>query len=149
MKVDQINRIVVHSPTWVGDAVMSLPALHALRRIFPKAHITVASRPGTSDIFIESNSVDEVLVHDYSSVLSTFAQASEWRRRQFDLAVLLQNAFVAAATAFLARVPMRIGYATDRRSSLLTSPLPLPAWKDELHESLYYLNIVAELERIV
>lgn len=149
MRVDQINRIVVRAPTWVGDAVMSLPALHALRRTFPNAHITVASRPGTSDIFIESNSVDDVLIQDRTSFLSTLAQVSEWKGRQFDLAVLFQNAFAAAATAFFVRVPMRIGYATDRRGRLLTNALPLPAWKDERHESFYYLNIVAELEQIV
>src|SRR2546430_8989776 len=128
---------------------MSLPALHALRQVFPKAHITVASRRGTSDIFIESNFVDDVLIQDRTNLLSIFRQVSEWKRRQFDLAVLFQNAFAAAATAFLARVPVRIGYATDRRSRLLTTALPLPAWKDERHESFYYLNIVAELERIV
>src|SRR5438552_8193497 len=128
---------------------MSLPALHALRRIFPQAHITVAARRGTSDIFIESNSVDDVLIQDRSGVFSILSNASEWKRRQFDLAILFQNAFAAAATAFFARVPVRIGYATDRRARLLTTALPLPVWKDERHESFFYLNIVVELERIV
>jgi len=145
----QIKRIVVHSPTWVGDAVMSLPALHALRRICPTAHITVASRAGTADIFIESNSVDDVLIQGRSGLFSTLSNANEWKRKQFDLAVLFQNAFAAAATAFFARAPMRIGYATDRRARLLTTALPLPVWKNERHESFYYLNIVAEFERIV
>src|SRR5258707_8484620 len=149
IRMSEINRIVVHSPTWVGDAVMSLPALHALRQVFPKAHITVASRRGTSDIFIESNSVDDVLIQERSGLLSTLSNASEWKRRQFDLAVLFQNAFAAAATAFFARVPMRIGYGTDRRARLLTTALPLPVWKNERHESSYYLNIVTEFERIV
>jgi heptosyltransferase-2 len=146
---DQIKRIVVHSPTWVGDAVMSLPALHALRRICPTAHITVASRLGTADIFIESNSVDDVLIQERTNLLSISRQVREWKRRQFDLAVLFQNAFAAAATAFFARVPMRIGYATDRRARLLTTALPLPVWKNERHESFYYLNIVTEFDRIV
>src|SRR5437763_14692656 len=84
---DQIKRIIVHAPSWVGDAVMSLPALHALRQIFPTAHVTVASRPGTSDIFIESDLVDDVLIQDRSRLFSTVGQAGEWRRRQFDLAV--------------------------------------------------------------
>ena len=50
-------------------------------------------------------------------------------------------------TAWLARVPLRAGYHTDRRGSLLTTAIPLPAWKDVRHESFYYLNIVGELER--
>ncbi|MFN2579193.1 MAG: lipopolysaccharide heptosyltransferase II [Pyrinomonadaceae bacterium] len=145
----QINRIVVRAPTWVGDAVMSLPALNSLRRTFPKALITVATRPGTADIFIESKCIDDVLIQERTTLLSTFAQVGEWKRRQFDIAVLFQNALAAATIAFLARVPVRIGYATDGRRPLLTAALSLPAWKNERHESFYYLNIVAELERIV
>jgi heptosyltransferase-2 len=93
--------------------------------------------------------VDDVLIQERSGLLSTLSNASEWKRRQFDLAVLFQNAFAAAATAFFARVPMRIGYATDRRARLLTTALPLPVWKNERHESFYYLNIITELDRIL
>jgi lipopolysaccharide heptosyltransferase II len=142
----EIKRIVVRTPTWVGDAVMSLPALHELRRIFPAAHITLACYPGTADIFIESEFANEVLVAERGT-LSVLKNAQEWRRRRFDLALLFQNAFAAAMTAWLAGVPLRIGYDTDRRGSLLTNAIPLPVWKDERHESFYYLNIVAELER--
>lgn len=143
----EIKRIVVRTPTWVGDAVMSVPALRELRRIFPHAHITLASPPGTADIFIDADFADDVLVSE-RRVLSAFHDAREWRRRQFDLAVLLQNAFAAAATAFLARVPKRVGYNADRRGMLLTNSLSMPDWRSTRHESFYYLNIVAELERI-
>jgi heptosyltransferase-2 len=61
----------------------------------------------------------------------------------------LQNAFEAAAIAFLARVPRRIGYDADRRGKLLTQAIPSPAWKDGRHEIFYYLNLVAELERLL
>src|SRR5205807_6255574 len=123
--------------------------LHELRRIFPESHITVAAPPGTADIFIDSDSLNEVMVQSRGGLLSTFSQAREWRKRQFDLAVIFQNSFGSAAVASLARVPMRIGYATDRRSFLLTHPLPVPEWKDQRHESSYYLNIIAELERLL
>lgn len=142
----EIRRIVVRTPTWVGDAVMSLPAIYELRRIFPAAHITLACHPGTADIFIESDHVDEVLVSRRGN-LSVIRNARAWRRRRFDLAVLFQNAFAAAATAWLAGVPLRAGYNTDRRGVLLTTAIPLPEWKDERHESFYYLNIVAEFKR--
>ena len=143
-----IRRIIVRSPTWVGDAVMSLPALHELRRIFPEAHIAVAAPPGTADIFIDSDSLNEVIVQPRGGLMSTFSRGREWRKQQFDLAVIFQNSFGSAAVASLARVPRRIGYATDRRSFLLTHPLSVPDWKDRRHESFYYLNIAAELERL-
>jgi len=136
---------VVRSPTWVGDAVMSIAALRELRRLLPGSHITVAAPSGTADIFIEADFVDDVLV-----VESGFWTAlRQLRRGKFDLALLFQNAFAAASLAFAARIPFRIGYDTDRRGFLLTSALPVPPWKNERHESSYYLNIVSELERLI
>jgi len=128
---------------------MTAPALRELRRVLPYAHITLVSRPGTADVFIDADFVDEVLVYDRKGLGSAWNQVREWGRRRFDLALLFQNAFEAAAIAFLARVPRRIGYDADRRGKLLTNPIPLPAWKDERHEIFYYLNLVAELERLL
>jgi heptosyltransferase-2 len=147
LQQDQIKRVVVRLPNWLGDVVMAVPALRELRRMLPDAHVAVVSRPATADIFIDADYVDEVLVYDRAGSTSAWNQANEWRRRKFDLAVLFQNAFEAAAIAFLSRVPARIAYATERRGALLTHPLPSPDWKDARHQSYYYLNIVAELER--
>lgn len=149
LQPNQIRNIVVRGPNWVGDAVMSVPALRELRRVFRNAHITVIARPGTADVFTNGDFIDEVLIYDRSGVVSFWKQVRVWRRRQFDLAVLLQNAFEAALIAYLARIPMRVGYDTDRRSFLLTNPLPQPKWKNQRHESFYYLNVVAEVERLL
>jgi heptosyltransferase-2 len=141
----QVGRIVVRAPTWVGDAVMSLPALRALRELLPGSNITVAAAPGTADIFSEADFIDAVLINE-SGFLPSVRQL---RHGKFDLALLFQNAFAAALSVFAARIQFRIGYETDRRGFLLTSPIPVPAWKNEKHESLYYLNIVSELQRLV
>jgi len=143
---DKIKRIVVRTPNWVGDAVMSIPALRELRRLFPAAQITLAAPSGTSDIFLDADFADDILKTERGG-LGTFSNAREWRRRHFDLAVLFQNAFAAAATAFFARIPRRVGYESERRSALLTTSISMPVWRDERHESFYYLNIIAELER--
>lgn len=140
---------MVRAPNWVGDAVISVPALRELRRLLPLAHITMAVRPGTADIFIGADFVDDVLIYERASIASAWEQVRQWRPRRFDLAVLLQNAFEAALITSLARVPMRVGYATEWRGFLLTNPLPLPEWKDERHESFYYLNVISELERLL
>lgn len=149
LKLNSINRVVVRIPNWVGDAVMAVPALRELRQLLPQSHITVVARPGAADILIEADFVDDVLVYDRLGLASAWSQAREWRRRKFDLALLFQNAFEAAVIAFLAGVSNRIGYQTERRGFLLTHSLPLPVWKNKRHESFYYLNIVAELERLV
>jgi heptosyltransferase-2 len=149
LKPEEIKRVVVRLPNWLGDVVMSVPALRELRRIAPTAHITLVSRPGTADVFIDADFADEVLTYTRKGWTSAWNQAREWQRRRFDVAVIFQNAFEAAAIAFLARVRTRIGYTAERRGALLTHQLPLPSWKNERHESFYYLNVVAELERLI
>ena len=145
MRPYDIGRVVVRAPTWVGDAVMSVPALRELRELLPATNITVAAQPGTAEVFLDADFVDHVML-----IEPTFlASVGQLRCGKFDLALLFQNAFAAAARAFVARIRFRIGYATDRRAQLLTTALPPPAWKDERHESYYYLNIVAELERML
>jgi heptosyltransferase-2 len=148
-QIDNIRRVVVRAPNWVGDAVMSVPALRELRRVLPDARITLVARPGPSDIFLDADFVDDVSMYERAGMASVWKQVRQWRRQRFDLAVLLQNAFEAALISSLARVPMRVGYNTERRGFLLTNSLPLPEWKDERHESFYYLNIVDELQRIL
>jgi len=148
-ELSEIKRVVVRAPNWVGDAVMSIPALRELRRLLPDAHITLVARPGTADIFLDADFIDDVVIYKRSGIPSVWEQVRQWRRQQFDLAVLLQNAFEAALIASLARVPMRVGYNTERRGFLLTTPLRLPDWKDQRHESFYYLNIVSELESLL
>lgn len=143
----EIKRVVVRGTNWVGDSMMTIPALRALRRILPGAAITLAIRPGAQGIFSEVDFIDDVMVYDRRSAFSVFGQVREWRRRQFDLAVLFQNAFEAALIPFLAGVPIRLGYATESRHAMLTHPLPLPDWRSSKHEVFYYLYLITALEQ--
>jgi len=149
VQAESIKRVVVRGTNWVGDSVMTVPALRAVRRVLPHAHITLVIRPGTKGIFSEAGFIDDVLVYDRKGVMSVFGQVREWKRRQFDLAVLFQNAFEAALIAFLAGVPVRLGYATESRQALLTHPLPLPDWRSSKHEVFYYLYLVTALEQML
>src|SRR5919107_391166 len=149
VQAESIERVVVRGTNWVGDSVMTVPALRALRRVLPHAHITLVIRPGTKGIFSEADFIDEVLVYDRKGPLSVLGQMREWRRRQFDLAVLFQNAFEAALIPFLAGVPLRLGYATESRQALLTHPLALPDWRSSRHEVFYYLYLVTALEQML
>jgi len=148
-QIDTIHRIVVRAPNWLGDAVMCVAALRELRRLFPSALITVVARPGTTEIFADADFLDEVIAYERRGLRSVWQQARDWKNRRFDLALLFQNAFEAAAIAFLARVPLRFGYGTERRGFLLTHAIETPAWKDERHEIFYYLNLIAELENLL
>jgi heptosyltransferase-2 len=146
---DQIERIVVRGTNWVGDAVMTVPALRQLRRLYPNAHLTLATRSSAAGLFADADFLDALQVHDGSGLRSVVQQVRQWRKGNFDLAVLFPNSLETALVASLARVPLRIGYATEGRHALLTHPLALPEWRSSKHEVFYYLNIVAQLEWLI
>jgi heptosyltransferase-2 len=139
-------------PNWVGDAVMAVPALRELRRIFADAQITLVARPWVAGLFEGEGLADDLIpVPDgrgLARAASNFGRQTRLlRSRRFDLAVLLQNAFGAALLARLAGVKTIAGYATDRRGPLLDLAIPFePNYKSN-HQVRYYLNIAAELER--
>jgi heptosyltransferase-2 len=141
-----IDRIVVRGANWVGDAVMTIPALRELRRLFPSAHLTLATRAWAKGLFAGADFIDALQVHEGSGLRSVVKQVRQWREGNFDLAVIFPNSLETALVASLARVPLRIGYATEGRQKLLTHPLTLPEWRGSKHEVFYYLKIVAELE---
>lgn len=140
------QRIVVRGTNWVGDAVMTVAALRALRRQFPNARITLATRSWAKGLFAEADFIDDLLVHEGSGLRSVVQQVRQWRAHNFDVAVLFPNSLESALVASLARVPLRIGYATDGRQRLLTHPLDLPEWRSAKHEVFYYLNIIERLQ---
>jgi heptosyltransferase-2 len=149
LNAKRIERIVVRGTNWVGDAVMTIPALKQLRRLFPQAHITLATRTWAEGLFADADFVDDLQVHDGSGLRSVVQQVRQWRKRNFDLAILFPNSLETALVASLARVPLRIGYATDGRQALLTHPLAFPEWRESKHEVFYYLKIIAELEWLI
>lgn len=145
----EIKRVVVRGTNWVGDSVMSVPALRALRRLLPDANITLVLRPGVRGLFEDADFVDELLVYDRRSMFSVFGQVRDWKKRNFDLALLFQNAFEAALIPFLAGIPLRLGYATESRQPMLSHPLALPDWRSSRHEVFYYLYLVTALEQLL
>src|SRR6266850_5206732 len=88
--MDELNpkNIVVRGVNWVGDAVMTVPALREIRRLFPMAHITLATRAWAKDLFAGAEFIDALQVHEGTGLRSVVQQVREWRRHSFDLAVL-------------------------------------------------------------
>ena len=138
-------KIVVRGTNWVGDAVMQIPALRQLRRVFPAAHITLVTREWARGIFQDADFINEILIVKPKE--SVFSQRRKWRLQNFDLAVLFTNSFETALIAKLGKAKKRFGYANEGRSFLLTNAIEKPAWKNERHEIYYYLNLVGEIEK--
>jgi heptosyltransferase-2 len=143
---DPQTSLLIRATNWLGDAVMTTPALAGVREGFPDARIVLLARPLVAEMFRRHPDVDEVMVYErpgrHDGVSGRLRLAGELRRRRFDGALLLQNAFDAALLAFLGRIPERAGYPTDGRRMLLTLPVPLPPGILERHEVEYYLCLL-------
>jgi heptosyltransferase-2 len=129
-----VKRFVVVAPNWLGDAVMALPAIAALRRGQPDASIAVAARPSVAPLFTLAQEVNAVIA---------LTDAGSSQLAGHDIALLLPNSFRSALTARLAGVPERWGYSTDWRGLLLTRSVPRPA--PRLHQIDYYRHLVRAL----
>jgi heptosyltransferase-2 len=135
---------LVRATNWLGDVVMSLPALRAIRETWPEAHLAVAARPGLVDFYARETGIDHVIpCPKPKGIGERHAFAAKMRAERFDGAILLQNAFDAALMAWMARIPLRIGYNRDGRGLLLTHAIPVPkAGEIPRHERFYYLEML-------
>lgn len=143
----EVGRVVIRATNWVGDAVMSVPALREIRRLFARAHIAIIVRPWVRDVYAGADFADELIVYDkeglHRGLTGLLGFAGRLRSHRFDMAILLQNAFEAALISWLAGVPRRTGYSRDARSLLLTDPCEVDPEVREQHQAYYYLGILA------
>jgi lipopolysaccharide heptosyltransferase II len=140
-------KILIRATNWVGDAIMALPALRAVRAKFANARIAIVARPYVADIYRGQGVCDELIAYDPRGAEKGFGGreklAERLRAEKFDAALLLQNAFDAAWLAWRAGIPERIGYARDGRGILLTKSIAVPkAGEIPTHEQFYYLELV-------
>jgi heptosyltransferase-2 len=139
-----ISKVLVRATNWIGDAVMSLPAICVIREVFPHAEIAVVARPWVADLYARESSIDRVIPYTAQKGLRAKREfAGALRSEHFDCAILLQNAFDAAFIAWLAGIPERIGYSRDGRGFLLTRAIRVPEPGDiPRHERFYYLELL-------
>lgn len=139
-----VSRLVVRAPNWLGDAVLALPALAAIRRHFAGDHLTIAAQGGVAALFRQVTDArpDDVLELP-SGRRDTVAAL---KRGRFDLGILLPNSFRSAWQLLRADVPARWGYATGGRRLLLTRVSPRPPRPRPAHHADYYRALVRGLD---
>jgi len=145
-----IARILIRATNWVGDAVMTLPAVEAVRENFPSSLITVLAKPWVAPIYEHHPAVDRVLVFDkrggaFTDLKGMIKSVGLIRRNRFDLAILFQNAFEAALLAYLGGVGLRLGYGTDGRRFLLTHRVRRSKKVLKIHQTEYYLSLLRSM----
>lgn len=111
-------RILVRGVNWLGDAVMTTPALLRLREAHPLAHISLLTHQKLAALWNSHPALDSVLTFDEADhALSVGLRLRSFR---FDVAVLLPNSPRVALESFIAGIPRRIGYRRPWRNWFLT-----------------------------
>ena len=118
----QPRRILVRGVNWLGDAVMTTPALLRLRERFPEAHITLLTAQKIEALWQGHPALNAV--QSFPAGAGLWSVSARLRPQRFDLALVLPNSPRSALEAWLARIPRRVGYARPGRTMLLTDPLP-------------------------
>lgn len=136
--------MLIRGVNWVGDAVMTMPAIRGMRDNFPDSHIALLVKPWVLELFRNDPNIDELLPYGeaYRGVLGKFRAGKEMRKKHFHCSYLLQNALDAALLAFIARIPQRIGYSRDGRAVFLTHPVKADRAALDLHHIRYYLHML-------
>jgi heptosyltransferase-2 len=143
------KKILIRSTNWIGDAVITTPAVRTIRENFPESEITMLVHPWVGDIFRYSPRVDHLLIYEkkgqHQGLKGMLRLAGELRLQQFDCAILLQNAFEAALITMVAGIPVRGGYTTDARGLLLTHGVEKEPELIKKHQVHYYQRMVRGL----
>lgn len=142
-----MQRVLVLAPNWLGDVVMALPAIAAVRQWFAGAHLAVAARASVAPLLAMAEGVDEVVTlagrGDWRDAEGRCADATTLGSGRFDVAILLPNSFHAGWLVRQARVPERWGYRGDLRAMLLTRSVARP--RGPVTQGGYYLALVRAL----
>lgn len=122
-------RILIRGTNWLGDAVMTTPALVRLRGKFPDAHIALLTPDKLRDLWLHHPAVNEII--SFVPGEGIFAVSGKMRAGKFDLVLVLPNSPRSAIESWLAGIPQRIGCARPWRNFFLTQAVaPRPgAWK--------------------
>ncbi len=141
------KNLLVRVVNWIGDGVMTLPALRALRKAMPETKISLLVKPWVSPLFEKDPNIDEIIIYgdEYKGAIGKVKLSRVLNKKGFCGAILFQNAFNAALIAFLAGIKERAGYNRDGRGFLLTTAVPLPQNEDKVHQIYYYLNLLQQL----
>lgn len=143
-----IKKILIRGTNWIGDAVLTMPAVTAVRKKFPDAEISILVKPWVAGLFENSPDIDRIIIYDdkkYGRLCGKRKLVNDLKKNKFDMAILFQNAFEAAFLSFLAGIPVRYGYNTDGRGMLLTHKIALSDETLKKHQVWYYLDLLRPL----
>jgi heptosyltransferase-2 len=139
--------IVIRSPNWIGDAVMCLPAIRALKENCPDANIYMAAKQNLCAVYKNITEIKEIIpIQDNIDFKSGFTVAKQLRKYRFDYGILFTNSFHSAFLFKLAGIKKLTGYVKDLRGWLLDKKIKFP--RDNRHHIYFYLDLAEAFIRV-
>lgn len=143
------QKILIRSTNWLGDALLTTPAIHSIKSQFPEAELTVLARPGVAPVFETHPDIRQVIIYEnqgrHRGLRGKWLLAQALKQEGFEAVVHFPHSFESAWISFLSGIPVRVGYATEGRGRLLTRSQPLPRNFKERHQVLSFLELLAGL----
>ena len=149
----EIKRICIRATNWLGDCCISYPALIAVRKKYPDAHISLLVRDLWAELFKNTGVVDEVIPFTpkggiFGHISTTVSVVKKLKKLNADIAIIFPNSFESALWMFLAGIKTRIGFNRASRGCLLTNSISATESIVEGHQRDYYLEIVSHIDAV-
>jgi len=145
--MNEFKKIIIRGTNWLGDSVISIPAVGAVRQLFPSASLSMVAPANLASLWENERSIDHVIpVGRPTTLWEKLRIIRLLRSDRYDLGILFPNSFESALWFILAGVRKRLGYATCGRGLLIN-------WKVDPaghggHQVHHYLNLVRALGTI-
>lgn len=142
------NKIFIRCPNWLGDIVMALPAINAIKNIFPEYELWCYARGEYASLLKRLDKIDGIITFEKKTVFSEiYNKLSEIKEYKFKKAVVLPNSWTSAILPFLANIPERYGYNIRGRKIFFSHPIDLPDNIFDHHHVYYYLGLVKGIKK--
>jgi len=136
-------RILIRTSNWLGDSIMSIPAVRSIRAGRPDAHLTVLTPEKLAPIWNLIPEVNDIICLTPKSLPATVRLIRQ--KSRFDVAIIFPNSLRAALEAWVSAIPRRVGYRGHRRSWLLNQIVREPRTPGPpQHQSGRYLRIAQD-----
>jgi ADP-heptose:LPS heptosyltransferase len=144
--IESKPRILCFTRPGISDLIDTLPVLHALRRHYPQAHLTVACDRPNAPVAQACPAVDDVIALEsgWNPWPAAFKNAARLQDHDWVIAAV---ADFDRRTALLTHASVRIGFErrTDRPSTYYTDPVALPKDPNEEHQVNTLLRLLKPL----
>jgi heptosyltransferase-2 len=144
-----MKRLLFKGNNWLGDVIMSLPAIYSARKIFPKTHIAVLTDPNYAELYQNQSYIDEVIPYRLEKGVRRLRSINRVAKKLkgFDCAIIFPRSFSSAFMIYLAGIPRRIGYKGDMRTFLLTDAIERQEIIKNIHRVYYFVNLLTPIYR--